>query len=55
MKLRFDLKALYANSSKPADKPIKALTWNYGPGHHPDIDLVCREINGYDYNDKKTN
>ena len=47
------LKALYANSSKPADTPIKALTWNYGPGHHPDIDLVCREINGYDTTTKK--
>ena len=33
------LKELYANSTKPADKPIKALTWNYGQGHHPDIDL----------------
>ena len=42
------LKEAYANSTKPADAPIKALTWNYGPGHHPDIDLVCREINGYD-------
>ena len=47
------LKELYTNSTKPADTPIKALTWNYGAGHHPDIDLVCREINGYDTTTKK--
>jgi anaerobic selenocysteine-containing dehydrogenase len=47
------LKAAYANSTKPGDDPIKALTWNYGPGHHPDIDLVCREINGYDIKTKQ--
>lgn len=42
------LKDAYANSTKPADQPINALTWEYGHGDHPDIDLVCREINGYD-------
>lgn len=47
------LKELYVNSTKPQDAPIKALTWNYGPGHHPDIDLVCREINGYDTKTKQ--
>ena len=34
-------------------RQFKALTWNYGAGHHPDIDLVCREINGYDTTTKK--
>lgn len=46
--LALRLKDLYKNSTNPADMPIKAMTWNYGHGHHPDIDLVCREINGYD-------
>ena len=27
---------------------LNSLYWNYGEGHHPDIDLVCKEINGYD-------
>ncbi|ALC88641.1 formate dehydrogenase [Bacillus sp. FJAT-18017] len=42
------IKALYKNENTPAAKPINALYWNFGEGHHPDIDLVCREINGYD-------
>lgn len=42
------LKELYKNSSNPADAPMQNLTWDYGHGDHPDIDLVCREINGYD-------
>jgi formate dehydrogenase-N alpha subunit len=41
-------KELYKNSSHPAAAAVKALDWNYGHGEHPDIDLVCREINGYD-------
>jgi len=51
--LALRLKDLYKNSSKAADAPINALSWDYGHGHHPDIDLVCREINGYDMNTKK--
>lgn len=47
------IKALYKNSTNPADEPIKAMTWDYGHGDHPDIDLVCREINGYDMATKK--
>lgn len=47
------LKEMYKNSSNPADLPIKALTWDYGESDHPDIDLVCREINGYDMKTKK--
>lgn len=47
------VKELYKNSTNPADEPIKSLTWNYGSGDHPDIDLVCREINGYEMKTKK--
>ncbi|MBT2663784.1 formate dehydrogenase-N subunit alpha [Bacillus sp. ISL-45] len=43
-----NIKALYKNESSAAAKQINALYWNYGEGHHPDIDLVCKEINGYD-------
>lgn len=42
------IKELYKNENTPVAKPINALYWNYGEGHHPDIDLVCKEINGYD-------
>jgi formate dehydrogenase-N alpha subunit len=42
------LKGLYKNENTPAAKQFNALYWNYGEGHHPDIDLVCKEINGYD-------
>lgn len=47
------IKALYKNEAGPAAAPINALYWNYGTGHHPDIDLVAREINGYDVNTGK--
>jgi formate dehydrogenase-N alpha subunit len=47
------LKELYKNSSNPADAPMKAMTWEYGNHDHPDIDLVCRDINGYDWKTKK--
>jgi formate dehydrogenase-N alpha subunit len=43
-----NIKALYKNEGSAAAKQINALDWNYGEGHHPDIDLVAREINGYD-------
>lgn len=46
--LALRLKKLYKNSAKPQDKPIQALTWDYGNGHHPDIDLISQEINGKD-------
>lgn len=46
------LKELYKNSSNPADAPMEAMTWDYGEHDHPDIDLVCRDINGY-YTDTK--
>ena len=47
-KLALELKALYKNEQTPAAKTINALDWNFGNGDHPDIDLVCKEINGYD-------
>ena len=43
-----NIKALYKNESSAAAKQVNALYWNYGEGHHPDIDLVAKEINGYD-------
>ncbi|MBT2644878.1 formate dehydrogenase-N subunit alpha [Bacillus sp. ISL-41] len=43
-----NIKALYKNESSAAAKQVNALYWNYGDGHHPDIDLVAKEINGYD-------
>ncbi|MBT2692297.1 formate dehydrogenase-N subunit alpha [Bacillus sp. ISL-55] len=43
-----NIKALYKNESSAAAKQINALYWNFGDGHHPDIDLVAKEINGYD-------
>ncbi|ESU34386.1 hypothetical protein G3A_01135 [Bacillus sp. 17376] len=43
-----NIKGLYKNESSAAAKQINALYWNYGEGHHPDIDLVAKEINGYD-------
>lgn len=47
------LKDMYKNESTPAAKQINALYWEYGDSDHPDIDLVCREINGYDWATKK--
>ena len=47
------LKELYKNESTPAAKQMNALYWNYGEHDHPDIDLVCRDINGYDWKTKK--
>lgn len=41
------LKEMYKDSKKPQDLPIQSLLWEYGDTDHPDIDLVCREINGY--------
>jgi len=42
------IKKLYAGEQGAKAEPINALYWNYGSGEHPDIDLVAREINGYD-------
>ena len=47
------LKELYKNSPKPEAAAINALLWEYGDSDHPDIDLVCRDINGYDWKTKQ--
>ena len=39
------LKDLYANDGI-FPGPIVDLSWNYGDGHEPDIDMVARECNG---------
>ncbi len=52
------LKALYANSALPRDRPIKALVWDYVDAaenrrwriaDEPSADRVMKEINGYDW------
>ncbi len=45
--LMLKIKALYKNESTPAAKQVNAVYWNYGE-KEVDIDLVCKEINGYD-------
>ncbi len=50
------LRALYADSDQPRDRPIQALTWNYperGRNQEPDAEAVLREINGYTVADRK--
>jgi formate dehydrogenase major subunit len=39
------LKDLYAKGGV-FPEPILNLSWNYGDGHEPDIEMVAREING---------
>lgn len=51
--LALKLKELYLNESGPAAAQMNAMSWNFGHGDHPDIDLVCREINGYEVGTKK--
>lgn len=51
--LTLKLKELYKNESSPAAAQMNAMSWNYGHGTHIDIDLVCREINGYETASKK--
>jgi len=50
------LKALYAESTDPRDKPIQDLTWDFDRDHpepgsrildEPDIEKVLRELNGF--------
>ena len=50
------LKALYADSDKPRDRAIQALTWDYperGANREPDAVAILREINGYTVADRK--
>ncbi len=41
------VKKLYENSTLPQDEPIQNLTWGYGHGEEPEIELVGLELNGY--------
>jgi formate dehydrogenase-N alpha subunit len=41
-------KKLYKGENTAAAKPINALYWNYGEHDHPDLDLISKEINGYE-------
>jgi formate dehydrogenase major subunit len=44
------LKALYAGSTAPRDRPLRDMTWDYpvsGPYAEPSAEAVLREINGY--------
>ncbi len=46
------IKALYAGSSKPEDKPITELAWNYDDEHgHDDILKVAAELCGFNVAD----
>jgi formate dehydrogenase major subunit len=50
------LQELYADSSQPADEPIRKLCWEYptlGPQKEPSADAILKEINGYTWADKK--
>ena len=51
--LALKLKGLYKNEASPAAAQMNAMSWAYGEGEHIDIDLVCREINGYETATKK--
>jgi formate dehydrogenase major subunit len=46
--LMLRVKKLYESSSKPQDEPITRLTWDYGHGNHPDLNVIAREINGFE-------
>ncbi len=52
-KLALKIKELYAGSSRVEDEPITRLTWEYGHGDHPDINVIAREINGFTVVDGK--
>lgn len=50
------LRALYADSNDPKDRPVRHLTWDYptnGPHNEPDAQAVLKEINGYTVADGK--
>ncbi len=46
--LALHFKDAYKNSTAESAASINALAWDFGGKGHPDIDLVAREINGYD-------
>ncbi len=42
------LRRLYENEGGVVPEPITLMNWDYdGPGGEPDLDKVCRELNGY--------
>jgi formate dehydrogenase major subunit len=50
------LKALYADSTDPRDRPIQQITWDYptiGEHEEPDAEAVLKEINGWTVTDGK--
>lgn len=47
------LKQLYKDSSLARDEGIKAMTWDYGPGHEPNVHQIVKEIHGYTIADGK--
>src|SRR6185369_8941729 len=50
------MKAAYARSSDPKDRPIQHLTWNYPTKfayEEPDAEAVMKEINGFTIADGK--
>lgn len=56
------LKALYADSTDPKDRPIQDLTWDFDrtepePGSRivdePDVERVLKEINGFTWHDRR--
>jgi formate dehydrogenase major subunit len=50
------LKERYASSTDPRDRPIQALTWDYGATGaraEPSAELVLREVNGFTVADGK--
>ena len=50
------LKELYADSERPEDEAIKALTWDYptrGEKAEPDVEAVLAEMNGYQVADRQ--
>ncbi len=50
------LKALYAESDRPQDEPLKNLTWDYSEDDvmgEPSADDVLKEINGYTWPERK--
>lgn len=52
--LAIRLQKLYANDNSEIAKPFKAMDWSFGDSDYPDMDLVNREINGYDLNTGRT-
>lgn len=48
------VKELYKGDNSTKGKIINAVDWSFGDGDYPNIDLINREINGYDLTTGKT-